>query len=172
MLTGTKEQAHSLTQSHDRDELQQQFIAALDLLSARMRMLPNPGAWSELELTMPQVRVLGLLFTTPHRMSEIAASVGSSVQAATSLIDRLVDKGLVVREHDTVDRRVVICRLTPVGRTEVERFYRIGQARMELLGDVLTDDELALVVESFSVLAEAALRLQQADPGHASMDTG
>jgi DNA-binding MarR family transcriptional regulator len=146
-----------------RERLQQQFTEVTELLSARMRMVREPVEWPELELTMPQFRVLGLLFSAPHRMSEIAATAGSSVQAATSLIDRLVDKGLVAREHDTVDRRVVICHLTPVGRAEVEQFYRIGQARTELLTDVLADDELELVVDAFTVLAEAALRLRAAE---------
>jgi len=155
-------------QSADRAHWQRQFVASMELLKTRMGMLRDQTDWSELELTMTQMRVLGLLFCQTHRMSEIAAAVGSSVQAATSLIDRLVDRGLVAREHDTIDRRVVICRLTPAGKDEVQRFYRIGQARMELLVDVLADDELERVANAMAILADAALRLQQMEASAAS----
>ena len=128
-----------------------------------MRALWNPTEWSEVELTMPQFRALDLVISEPHRMSEIAAALGSSMQATTSLIDRLVDKGLVERVHDTADRRVVICRLTASGKNEMERFYRMGQARLDVLVDLLEDDELEIVVDAFSILADAALRRQQAE---------
>lgn len=150
--------------SEQRNQWQQQLKEAVELLNARMVTLGDQTDWTELELTMTQMRVLGLLACQPRRMSEIAAAVGSSVQAAAGLIDRLVDRGLVAREHDTVDRRVVYCRLTANGRTEIERFYRIGQTRMELLVDVLADDELEHVVHAMRILAEAALRRQQAQP--------
>ena len=127
-------------------------------LSLRMRALWNPTDWSEIELTRPQFRALDLLVNAPQRMSEIAGALGTSMQATTSLIDRLVDKGLVERAHDTADRRVVICRLTPSGLTEMERFYRMGQAGLDVLVDLLTDEELDTVISAFGTLAEAALR--------------
>lgn len=146
------------------DHPQRQRLADLvELLSSRMRSLRDPGEWSDVELTMPQFRALDLLITGSHRMSEIAASLGTSLQATTSLIDRLTDKGLVERQHDTVDRRVVTCHITTVGQEEVERIYRIGQARMEPLFDALSVDELARVTDAFEILAEAARRLQPID---------
>jgi DNA-binding MarR family transcriptional regulator len=111
---------------------------------------------------MPQFRALDLLVKSPLRMSEIAAALGTSLQATTSLIDRLVDKGLVERGHDAADRRVVICHLTPAGQSEMNRFFRMGQARLELLIDLLTDEELDTVISAFVTLGEAALRRQQA----------
>jgi DNA-binding MarR family transcriptional regulator len=127
-----------------------------------MHAIQSQIEWSEMELTIPQYRALHLLVAGPQRMTEVAAALGTSMQATTSLIDRLVEKGLVVREHDTVDRRVVLCHLTPFGHAEVDRIYRIGQARLELLVDVLTDAELELMLSSFAILAEAALRLPSA----------
>lgn len=127
----------------------------------RMRALWNSKEWSEVELTMPQFRALDLLVGAPQRMSEIAHALGTSMQATTSLIDRLVDKGLVERAHDTTDRRVVICRLTPAGTSEMERFYRIGQAKLEVLIDLLDDDEIETVITAYRTLSSAALRRLQ-----------
>jgi DNA-binding MarR family transcriptional regulator len=153
---------HNATMT-ERARRKQQLSQLSDLVRARMHATQSPIEWSEMELTIPQYRALHLLVTGPHRMSEVATSLGTSMQATTSLIDRLVEKELVAREHDTADRRVVLCHLTPLGQDEVERVYRIGQARLDLLIDVLADDELDRVIDAFAVLAEAALRLQSTD---------
>lgn len=145
-----------------RQQRRQELNELTQVLTLRRRALWNPTEWSEVELTMPQFRALDLLISEPRRMSEIAAALGTSMQATTSLIDRLVDKELVERAHDTADRRVVICRLTPSGKDEMERFYRIGQARLDVLVDLLSDAELETVISAFGILAEAALRRQQA----------
>ncbi|HEX5167409.1 MAG TPA: MarR family transcriptional regulator [Thermomicrobiales bacterium] len=150
-------------QDTDRRQRRRQQLEELsETLTLRMRALWNPTEWSEVELTMPQFRALDLLVKEPLRMSEIAAALGTSLQATTSLIDRLVDKGLVERGHDVADRRVVICHLTPAGQTEMHRFFRMGQARLDLLIDLLTDEELDTVISAFVTLAEAALRRQEA----------
>jgi DNA-binding MarR family transcriptional regulator len=148
--------------SERRQRRKRELNELTQVLSLRMRALWNPTEWSEVELTMPQFRALDLLVSEPERMSAIAGALGTSMQATTSLIDRLVDKGLVERAHDTADRRVVICRLTASGKDEMERFYRMGQARLDVLVDLLDDDELETVVSAFGILADAALRRQQA----------
>jgi DNA-binding MarR family transcriptional regulator len=145
-----------------RQRRRQQLEELSETLTLRMRALWNPTEWSEVEMTMPQFRALDLLVSEPLRMSEIAAALGTSLQATTSLIDRLVDKGLVERGHDAADRRVVICHLTSAGQSEMNRFFRMGQARLDLLIDLLTDEELDTVISAFVTLGEAALRRQQA----------
>ena len=132
-----------------------------DLIQERMTRLRYAEEWPDTELTMPQMRTLALLLANPHRMSEVAASLGISLQAATSLIDRMVDKGLVERANDPADRRVVICRLTPTGRDEIERMYGTSRSRMAMLVEVLSDAELDTVVAAFEIMADAAGRLEQ-----------
>jgi DNA-binding MarR family transcriptional regulator len=155
----------------ERTEQRQQLTELFALLTTRMRSLRDPHEWSEIELTMPQFRALDLLVRGPQRMGDIAGVLGTSLQATTSLIDRLTDKGLVERQHDTIDRRVVTCQITGAGRTEIERIYRLGQARTDLLVEVLTDDELGRVVDAFAILADAALRLQLSATTPASTPT-
>lgn len=158
-------------QSEQRAQRRQELLDLTEKLTVRMRSWRDPSEWSEVELTMPQFRVLDLLLGGPQRMSDIASSLGTSVQATTSLIDRLTDKGLVERRHDVVDRRVVTCQITDFGRGEVERIYRIGQTRMDLLIDVLDDDELDRVIAAFADLAEAVLRLKPASPAGTADET-
>jgi DNA-binding MarR family transcriptional regulator len=92
-------------------------------------------------------------------MREVSDHLGRGMPAATSMMGRLVSKGLVERSDDASDRRVVSCRLTALGEDTVERFWKIGHARLQELTDVLSPDELSKVVPAMVVLVEAAARL-------------
>ena len=85
----------------------------------------------------------------------ISNYLGGTLSAATSIIDRLVDKGLVERAPDPEDRRVVICRLTPTGREAVEQFWRIGRLRILSLAEKLDTGELEKVVQAMELLYRA-----------------
>jgi DNA-binding MarR family transcriptional regulator len=137
--------------------LSERFIQVVEELYLCMRAQP-PDEWSNLELTMSQIRTLLFLRRTPQRMTDIASYLGITVSSATSMVDRLVSKGVVERAHDTADRRVVICRLTALGDNEVERFWRIGRKRIESLADALSVDELQAVVNAFEILSVAVKR--------------
>ena len=137
-------------------ELMEQLGRLGDRMSALMRGAGQD--WAEIELTMPQLRALGLLNEAPQRMSDVAAHLGSSLSSATSLIERLEGKGLVERVHDPGDRRVVMCHLTASGRAEVERFWQIKRSRLEALADILTPEELATIVEALEVFSAALER--------------
>ena len=121
----------------------------------------SPEEWTELELTMPQLHTMALLTQGPQRMGVIAGRLSSSQSAATSMIDRLVDKGLVERVPDKDDRRVVACQLTPAGREEMERLWRISRMRIARIADHLTIEELRRVVEAMQLLYLAGQRSQE-----------
>ena len=97
---------------------------------------------------MPQLHTMALLSQGAQRMGVIAWRLNSSQSAATSMIDRLVDKGLVERVPDKDDRRVVACQLTEPGREEMERLWRVNRMRISLIADHLTIEELSRVVEA------------------------
>ena len=70
-----------------------------------------------------------LLSQGSERMGSIAAYLGCTLTSATSMIDRLVDKGLVARSVDPRDRRVVMCRLTLHGEEEMPQFWSLNRVR-------------------------------------------
>jgi len=75
--------------------------------------LITTDAW---ELTIPQLRALGFMARRPGcTMGELAESLGIRQNAATGLADRLVQHGLLEREADPEDRRLVRLRLTERG---------------------------------------------------------
>ena len=133
------------------------LVAVADRMAAQTRKSAMQD-WSEVELTMPQLRALGFLAHSPRRMGDLAAFLGSSVSSTTSLVERLEGKGLVERTHDPIDRRVVMCHLTPPGRELMDRFWRMQRLHLESVADILSIAELAQVVEAMELLATALER--------------
>jgi MarR family transcriptional regulator, organic hydroperoxide resistance regulator len=83
-------------------------------------------------LRLAQMRALLRLASAEGlTMGELARRCGVSCAAATQVIDQLVDLGLVARERDTEDRRVVRLRLTERARPELEQALarRVRQVR-------------------------------------------
>ena len=87
-----------------KDELTQRLVDLVERISAQMRP-ESDEEWTDLELTMPQFRAICLLGQGPERMGNIAGHLSTSMSSATSMIDRLVDKGLVERAPDASERR-------------------------------------------------------------------
>jgi DNA-binding MarR family transcriptional regulator len=53
-------------------------------------------------------------------MSELAEILGVSPPSASAMVDRLVEKGLINREHSQEDRRKVVIRLSPTAEKDIE----------------------------------------------------
>ena len=140
-----------------REALATRFVEAMDRMRAGMRSR-SPVTWVEPELTMPQARTLFFLGQGPKRMGDISAYLDRGMPSATSMIDRLVKKGLVERVEDPVDRRVVVCRLNALGEEVLEKFAQIGHMRLEALASALTMEELETVVPAIEILCDAASR--------------
>ena len=88
-------------------------------------------------------------------MGVLSEHQGCGLPSATSMVDRLVRKGLVERVQDPSDRRVVACQLTDEGRKAVERFWQVSRERRLALADALTLDQLEAVVPALEILTGA-----------------
>lgn len=154
-----------------REELVARLIEHMGRWQGRMRARPS-SAWTGLDLTMPQAKTLFYLADGPRRMSSIAERLGVEMPSATTMIGRLVAKGLVERMQDPGDRRAVVCSLTPAGRDAVEKFWSLRAARTEALAAALTTEELEVVVPAMEIMAEAVRRpgFEDGVGEHASID--
>lgn len=102
-------------------------VAPLVMRTIRTRMRSERGA----DLTVPQFRVLGLLRRRPgSSLSDVAEHVGLTASAASRLVDGLVARGYVRREHRATDRRAVALALSPKGVDLLEATYRGTQAHL------------------------------------------
>ena len=109
------------------DQFGQRMIALLpQMLRGFARRESND--LSRGKITIPQLGALEYLSArreTP--MNELARHLGVTRPAVTGLVDRLIAQGLVGRQGDLSDRRVVRVNLTPKGRRALENIW--GQKR-------------------------------------------
>lgn len=76
------------------------------------------------KITIPQLGALEYLSTRRESpMNELAKHLGVTRPAATGLVDRLIAQGLVSRQGDREDRRVVRVNLTPKGRRVLDNIW-------------------------------------------------
>lgn len=75
-------------------------------------------------------------------IKDIAEKMEMSSSAATQLVDGLVQTGLVIRQEDPKDRRLVKLELSPKGRKHLATTKKKRIAEMAEIFDALTDKEL------------------------------
>ena len=86
----------------------------------------NIQPWLKLELTKEQLRVIFLLsFKGKASPGEVADAFGVPRANVTSVIDKLVGKGLISRQENPDDRRSQILTLTEEGRKKVEELLEM-----------------------------------------------
>lgn len=78
---------------------------------------------SRLELTELKLGALGVLFAlapTPATPADLAAHTGVTRSAMTDVLEQLETRGLIRRERDARDRRLVHVHLTAAGRSTAD----------------------------------------------------
>lgn len=142
-----------------REPRKEDLIASILHLTDRAfrQLLPMvPKEWLRLDLTMPQLKVVLLLFISgPSRMSEIASALGVSLATATGVVDRLVERDILTREGDPGDRRVVLCRLSEKGGELMSGLWQLSRDQAGELMRSLAIPQLLLITESLEVLLQA-----------------
>jgi len=103
----------------------------------------RPAGWS-----LAGFRVMFILWVIgPTESHEIARLAGLSRAAISSAVNTLERDGLVLRQRESTDRRLVTVHLTEDGDARLAAAYAEQNAReRELLQD-LSDDELATLTE-------------------------
>jgi DNA-binding MarR family transcriptional regulator len=140
---------------HDPETLEK----AMDLyLRAATALDPiRVRAWRDLELTLTQLFVLFQLRDSPGTSAGVLAEeLRVTPPTVTGLVDRLVRMGLVRREEDAKDRRLVRNVLTKRGEETLGEAEHEGRSLLIQLFERLTARQLARLVDSLEVLVAAA----------------
>ena len=148
-------------QNPHKQELADRFVELAEYLNSRLHS-SRLDEWEGLDMTIPQIKSLALLERMgAMRMGSIAFHLDRALSATTTVVDRLVEKGLVDRVADPSDRRAVVCELTESGRRQMSEFWRIGHERIRMVADLLEEDELEIVVQGFEYLQRVDAILQE-----------
>ena len=111
----------------------------------------------DLDVTMTQLKILFLLFVDGRkRMSDLASDLGITLATASGLVDRMVEREMVIRESQPDDRRVVLCRLSESGRVSISRIWESAANRLRDLLKNLDDGSLRTLTEILQTMLASA----------------
>ena len=147
----------------DREHLVDETLMLLPTL---MRLIERPspvemgeiarrGLATDVQVSPGHIQVLIALTRGPRSVGWLAEELEVSPPAATQLVDKLAEHGMVDRHHDPADRRVVLVDYVD-GMHEVAR--RIIEDRRHHLQDAMskmTDKEALAFVKGLKLLAES-----------------
>jgi DNA-binding MarR family transcriptional regulator len=151
-------------------ELEPQMLRVLGPAQAR--------DWVDVELTMSQLKMRFVLSsamgpgdgTSGLRVGEVARGLGVTLPTVTAVMDKLVERGLVRRDEDPLDRRQHVCRLTTDGQSLLHRLMAGRRAFTHALLEHMDEDELAAFLRGMEVLLAAAKRLRASASADAATD--
>lgn len=113
------------------------------------------SALAEADLTLPQYRVLVFLTNHGRPASHVAALLGVTPSTFTSVVDGLVQRGLVERRPDPRDRRRVVVSLTDAGIGMVRRGDQVVGDGLDRLLARLEPDEAEAALAGLELLNRA-----------------
>ncbi len=118
---------------------------------------PRVARTRELNVTLGQMHCLHTISRLGNpTMSEVAKALGLHPSTVTVLVDGLVAHGLVRRQADPEDRRIVRVAETAKGARDRQRHMAEMRSRVTGLLSALSDDELDRLYESMRTLRDAA----------------
>ena len=106
-------------------------------------------------ITLPQFDVMAALARKSEgmTMTELSRMLMVSNGNVTGIIDRLVDDKLVLRKAPAEDRRSIIVRLTPKGRSQFETMAKVHEDWVDHLLSDFDDAEAGAMIEHLDGLA-------------------
>jgi DNA-binding MarR family transcriptional regulator len=129
-------------------DLHQEYLRALSMIA-----LP---AWVELDLTLPQLRMLYLLVHDGEQTaSGLARRLGVAPSTVTGLVDRLVERGVVARSEDRNDRRTIWVRATDDGQVLINSLIASRREQLARVLSELSDADRELVGGALRALLDA-----------------
>ncbi len=105
-------------------------------------------------LSLSQLSALLHIYRGESGVSEIGKYLGVSNAAASQMLERLVQMGLVTRTEDPRDRRAKRIALTEEGCRIVEESLSARQSWLNELAESLPEAEKAKITEALQILIE------------------
>lgn len=90
----------------------------------------------------------------PHRMSEIAKRLDVTMGTLTTNMNSLEDKGYIIRERSTTDKRVVLVVLTPKGKKAFYHHRGFHRNMIRAIVKNLDEDEMKVMIKCLLNLNE------------------
>ncbi|MEX0370731.1 MAG: MarR family winged helix-turn-helix transcriptional regulator [Tateyamaria sp.] len=113
------------------------------------------------ELNFVAADIATLRYLTDHpdcMLSDLAGHLGVVPTTASSVIDRLAERGFVSRERPETNRRSIALRMTPEGQNAFALIDAEEKLTMKIMLDALPEEERAQFVRSMTHIADRVSR--------------
>jgi DNA-binding MarR family transcriptional regulator len=129
--------------SKSREELLRALVEKLGYVMRGMHT-GQGFRFAEFMVGPPQVRILFRIASKPEGVSvkELAEVLSVTSGAVTQFVDALVEKGLVRREEDLDDRRLLRIKLTEYAHNNFKEFKKDYFESVSRVFDSLSDEEI------------------------------
>jgi DNA-binding MarR family transcriptional regulator len=139
-----------------------------DTVFDTFKKLLYPEEWIDIDQTLSKSELFTLLQVDRNGeiiMSQIADYINISMSTATGIVERLVKKGLIERNRNDSDRRIVTIKLTAEGKILAENIKSkiFGMAKLVL--DCLSDEEQELLFSIFTKVTNVFSSMNPAEVG-------
>jgi DNA-binding MarR family transcriptional regulator len=133
--------------SKSREELLQSLVARMGVVMRGMHA-GQGFQFAGFNVGPPQVRILFHIASRPDGVSvkDLAEKLSVTPGAVTQFIDALVEKGLVKREEDHNDRRLLRIKLTEFANGKFAEFKKDYFVSVSRVFDSLSDGEILQLI--------------------------
>ena len=112
-------------------------------------------------LSLSQIGALFLIHRCSSRVSDIGDELGVTSAAASQMLERMVQQGLILRSEDPNDRRVKQIVLTDKGRQIIRESLNARQGWLDNLVQALSDSEKEQINRALNILIDKASQIEQ-----------
>ena len=139
----------------------------LDTVRTLMRVMlvserTPPDHQHEVRYNALDFQVMGLVREKPGiHVTEIVQRLGIAPTTASSVIARLVERGILVRARSSKDRRAYVLNLTDQGQTIADTIHGQDLRNMALFLSALAPDEQAELVRLLGKVADRVSTLER-----------
>jgi DNA-binding MarR family transcriptional regulator len=136
-------------------------LVASSFIHRASRLTRLLTSFGDRELSRTEAGLLITLVDGPRRITELADSEALAQPTVTKLVDRLQERGFVVRERALSDGRVVLVSISSAGRAQIEATRAQVRGLMRDTVELLDDAELAGLAAASETLVRLIESLQQ-----------
>ncbi|UPM56128.1 MarR family winged helix-turn-helix transcriptional regulator [Gottfriedia acidiceleris] len=132
-------------------------LISLFLKNALKPMFINQEIF-EIEKSLTRSEIIALLMLRQRNestMSQLASDLGIPVSTVTNISQRLIKRGLIERNQDPNDKRVILVTLTKDGETIAIRVLNVIKSILQRVEDALTPEELQQFIPLILKVANA-----------------
>lgn len=127
----------------------------LHMVFTLMKAMAERGPLAEAKLSMTAFIALWSIWVNGDMEGkEVAAEIGIARSSYSELAQRLVQRGLLSRQEDPTDGRVVLFRVTELGASTVEETWRLMNAEMKVMVSGFEAGERTELADNLQRLAD------------------